>query len=219
MHKYFVCLFSFFFFLFCFLDLHFNIIQHATEVDSTITCSMLDCLVTVCAMHLCVAWSLCKLVFIQHFFKFAFTIWINSIQPKCRGRNFDLLNTCEWITVTCQCSIKQSLPRPDVLSTNIDHNKRLSHRIYWMVTANSLCVTTWRLVACTETGCGIDVEHLNVSSVVCNPGKVILLGRCTDFLGAQTHLGKKAKLVSFFQNASHELHFITKLCLKYKLYR
>lgn len=188
-------------------------------MDSTITCSMLDCLVTVCAMHLCVAWSLWKLVFIQHFFKFAFTIWINSIQPKCRGRNFDLLNTCEWITVTCQCSIKQSLPRPDVLSTNIDHNKRLSHRIYWMVTANSLCVTTWRLVACTETGCGIDVEHLNVSSVVCNPGKVILLGRCTDFLGAQTHLGKKAKLVSFFQNASHELHFITKLCLKYKLYR
>lgn len=211
-NKYFICLF-----FVCFLDLHFNIAQRATELDSTITCSMLDCLVTVCAIHLCVAWSLCKLVFIQHFF--AFTIWINLIQPKCRGWNLDLLNTCEWITVTCQCSIKQSLPRPDVLSTNIDHNKHLSHRIYWMVTANSVCVTTWRLVACTETGCGIDVEHLNVSSVVCNPGKVILLGRCTDFLGAQTHLGKKAKLVSFLQNASHDLHFITKLSLKYKLYR
>lgn len=155
-NKYFVCLFSFC--CCCFLDLHFNI-QHATEVDSTITCSMLDCLVTVCAMYLCGMISVQIGIYSAFFFKFAFTIWINSIQPKCRGWNFDLLNTCEWITVTCQCSIKQSLPCLDVLSTNIDHNKHLSHRIYWMVTANSLCVTTWRLVACTETGCGIDVER------------------------------------------------------------
>lgn len=155
-NKYFVCLF-FFFVVFWTYILIYSMLQRWTR-PSPAVCWIALLLYVLCIFvwhDLCANWYL----FSIFFFKFAFTIWINSIQPKCRGWNFDLLNTCEWITVTCQCSIKQSLPRLDVLSTNIDHNKRLSHRIYWMVTANSLCVTTWRLVACTETGCGIDVER------------------------------------------------------------
>lgn len=44
-------------------------------------------------------------------------------------------------------------------------------------------------------------------SAVCNPEKVILLERCTDFLKAQTLLGKKANCWEW-ENVSLEQYFI-----------
>lgn len=48
-------------------------------------------------------------------------------------------------------------------------------------------------------------------SAVCNPEKVILLERCTDFLWAQTLLGKKANCCEWERVVSLEHYFIITL--------
>lgn len=95
-----------------------------------------------------------------------------------------------------------------MLSTNTGHNKLLSDMIYCTATGSCVCVLQhgglWH-VRRPDVGVMLDVRTF--ASVVCNPEKVILLGRCTDFLRAQTHLGKKANC-SHSQNASLEQYFV-----------
>lgn len=40
---------------------------------------------------------------------------------------------------------------------------------------------------------GVMLDVRTCVSAICNPEQMILLEKCTDFLGAQTLLGKKAK--------------------------
>lgn len=50
-------------------------------------------------------------------------------------------------------------------------------------------------------------------SAVCNPGKVILLERCTGFLGAQTLLGGEANSWRMEKNNFHSERVSLEQCL------
>lgn len=177
--------------------------------------------------------SPCELVFTLswQFIRFTCAIWYNPIQQPKITPTFMLfsflfyllsfaINTWVWLDIrnviqsnavqfnTMTAALRWS-DTSDTLSTNTEHNKLHSSRIYCMTTGNAGCLAAWRLVACAETGCGSKVRCWRTCvPAVCNPEKVILLERCTDFLRAQTLLGKKSNCCEWERIVSLEQYFI-----------